>query len=179
MILYHGTTLEEAKQILETGYIKCRIKRTFEENPYCEGTTDGYVYLANELYIAYYYGNSKIIINESKNKNVCIFELNVSTELLCADLDELKMKTKNIFNQDTTVEESLRICGCVRCPNDLSVGSARYMIVPSTTNNKIPDNERMLCTEFSSLALNSGVYKEKESIIKEIACRYDWIKVQS
>lgn len=94
MILYHGTTLGEAKQILETGYIKCRIKRAFEDNPYFEGTTDGYVYLANELYLAYYYGNSKIIINECQNKNVCIFELNILDELLCADLDELKMKTK-------------------------------------------------------------------------------------
>lgn len=53
------------------------------------------------------------------------------------------------------------------------------MIIPGTTNNEIPDDERLLCSEFSSLALNSGAYKEKESIIKEIAYRYDWIKVQS
>lgn len=177
MILYHGTTAEEAKRILETGFIKHNITRTFESNPYFKGTTDGFVYLTNSLPLAFYYGNCKLIINECQDKNVYIFELCVPDELLCADLDELKEKTKCDFGEETTVEESLRICECVRCARDLSIVDANYVIIPGTTNYDIPDSERMYCCNLSGLALNHKSYEEKENVIKELTCRYRWNKV--
>ena len=44
MILYHGTTMDKAKEILDSKRLKCNIKRDFEETLYFSGTTDGYVY---------------------------------------------------------------------------------------------------------------------------------------
>lgn len=174
MILYHGTTLEQAEQIWKTGSIKCRIKRSFEANPYFEGTTDGFVYLTNKLCLAYYYGNSKIISCECKNKNVCIFKVDISDELLLADLDELKVKTRKMYSEETTIEDSLRICGCVRCAQDISILGAKYVIIPGTTNVEVSEEENRICRNFSSLALNHANEKAKVEILKNITDKYKW-----
>ena len=46
MILYHGTTAEKGKQIIENMYIKAYIKRNYiDYNDVIKNTTNGFVYL--------------------------------------------------------------------------------------------------------------------------------------
>ena len=98
MLLYHGTLLESGEKIIQEGKIRCQIKRSHEGyETIIEGTTDGFVYLTQNLYTAYYYGNILLLDQDDYNKKyVYIFKIEIPDDniLLEPDFDELKVRNK-------------------------------------------------------------------------------------
>ena len=174
MILYHGTIMDKAKEILDSKRLKCNIKRDFEETLYFSGTTDGYVYLTNQFHTAYYYGNIKTI-DDCNDKYVCIFKMDIPENVLQADLDELKVKTRKEFDNATTASFSLNECGCVRCPEDICIIGSQYIIIPSTFNYDVDVAERKECGMLSKLQTEDIL--EKNKIYKKIMAKYKWENV--
>lgn len=138
MILYHGTTQKRGEEILASEIIKCKTERDFEAAGSFNGTTDGYVYLTTDLSRALYYGNAKTIGNDY-DRLVYIFKIDIPEELLMADLDELFVVTRKEYPFDTSAVESIKICQCVRVPQDISIKNSKYTIMPSTKNSCYPE----------------------------------------
>ena len=66
MLLYHGTTYKRAKQIFEDRIIKKDCDRFFTEEDNGDGySTDGYVYLTNELTFALCFANCHHLVDKS------------------------------------------------------------------------------------------------------------------
>lgn len=72
MILYHGTKAEYGEMIVKSGILKNDVKRNYECNDYADlGTTNGYVYLTDKLYVAASYGNKNtfLFVDEGQKRD--------------------------------------------------------------------------------------------------------------
>lgn len=172
MVLFHGTTQKRGEEILRSGVIKCSTERDFKSIPNIEGSTDGYAYFTTDLSKALYYGNAKTIGNDC-DMLVYLFRLDIPYEMLCADLDELKVVTKKQYFSETTVEESLKICKCVRISQDISIIKASYTTIPSTKNYKISDELYELRRKLFDLNQRRNTNNDKEC--KKIEKSLNWI----
>ena len=75
-----------------------------------EGTTDGFVYLTQNLYTAYYYGNILLLDQDDYNKKyVYIFKIEIPDDniLLEPDFDELKVRNK-VYSKNIYMERMFR-----------------------------------------------------------------------
>lgn len=176
MVLYHGTTLEKGKQIINDGFIKANIERNYGG---CEdilpNTRDGFVYLTCNIQTAYYYGNINLTpVDDWDNKYVYIFKIDVDDKLLLPDYDEIKVKT-GITNKNMTVKDSIDLCGCVTVKADLSITDSKYIILPGTFNPKESDENVLLCRELSKLQLYGG---DVNSIIEKIQDKFIWNSIK-
>lgn len=173
MILYHGTPISNGMKILEENVIKSNIKRYHyrEIDINNTNTTDGYVYLTNDLSIAYYYGNIKTIGNEcaQEEKYVYVFEILVDDKKLEADKDQLTILKKD---SNITYKDSLYLCCCVRINEDVSVRNMRFLKLPGTTNKIEPERQievvRKLSDYARSKSKNPSKNKDQDSIEEEI-----------
>ena len=178
MILYHGTSLEKGKQIIEDGVIKANIKRNYigEIAP----TTDGYVYLTTNLHTAFYYGNITISgIDDYNKKYVCIFKIDVEEELLLPDFDEINVICRTPDKEvdtNTTFTKSIQLCGCVTVNRDINIQSSDYIILPGVANLKEDEDNVMLCRELSKLQLYGGNIQEVTDKVQE---RFKWKEVSN
>lgn len=173
MILYHGTTLQNAERILKDGIIKSKIERNYISGGlWCyKNTTDGYVYLTKNLYTAYYYGNINLIgIDNYKNKYVYVFKININDNILLPDYDEMSVKRK-CSNKNLSVKESLEICGCVTVSNDVNINNSKYMILPGTGHPLEHEDKLALCRKLSKLQTYGG---DVRGILSEIEEKFIW-----
>lgn len=91
--LYHATPLLKGKKILKSKRIKKKHRKiSWARFKIVQGTTNGYVYLTQNMCLAYYY--AAIQINYCKViTRMCIFEFEVDENYLEPDYDELKILT--------------------------------------------------------------------------------------
>lgn len=174
MILYHGTTLKNGREIISDGIIKSNIKRNYIDYGMIKNTTDGFVYLTKNLYTAYYYGNINLNgMTNYGNKYVYIFKINIDDNILLPDYDEIEVVTKKIY-ENVSAENSLKLCGCVTVKEDVSVRGMEYIILPATFNPLENEDILVLCRELSKLQLYGGNYSD---IIKMVQEKVQWIKI--
>lgn len=89
MILYHATTALRGKQILIDNCIKKDIDRFYTTEKNGDGSsTQGYVYLSNEITFSMYFANCHRYVD--KSDELYIFQIDIPDELIEADCDELR-----------------------------------------------------------------------------------------
>lgn len=89
MILYHGTTYKRAQQIFVDRIIKKDCERFFTEEENGDGySTDGYVYLTNEVTFALYFANCHHLVD--KSEVLVVFRIDVPDEQVLPDFDEMR-----------------------------------------------------------------------------------------
>ncbi len=89
MELYHGTTDRRSKKILLDGCIKKDVERYFTKDKNGDGyTTQGYVYLSNEVTFSLHFAICHNIID--KTKELYVFRVHIPDELVEPDYDELR-----------------------------------------------------------------------------------------
>jgi len=89
MILYHGTTETRALQIFQDRCIKKDVERYFTEESNGDGyTTQGFVYLTNEITFAVHFANCHNLSDRAKA--LYLFRIDVPDEMVEADYDELR-----------------------------------------------------------------------------------------
>lgn len=178
MILYHGTPLESGEKIIKEGKIQCQIQRSHEGyKNIIDGTTDGYVYLTQNLYTAYFYGNILLMGQDDWNKKyVYIFKVEIADDknLLEPDFDELKVRNKG-NSKNVTWKESLTLCGCVRIKQDISIKGLEYIKLPGVGNMHEDRLNVEICRKLSSIQIQNG--KMNKELEKEIETRWKWNKI--
>lgn len=89
MILYHATTALRGKKILSDGRIKKEVERYYTKEENGDGyTSQGYIYLSNEVTFAIYFANCHDIID--KTGELYVFRVEIPDNLLEPDNDELR-----------------------------------------------------------------------------------------
>jgi hypothetical protein len=117
VILYHGTTEDNAKSILEQGIIKATAVRLTHGNNPIMSTQRGYVYLTNKAYLGFYYS---MIGDSIPEKTLYVFKIELDGSALLADKQEIKtILAADYVERKYTVEESLKISSAVRIDSDL------------------------------------------------------------
>lgn len=107
MLLYHGTTGKRADQIFADRKISNDCDRFFTEEENGDGyTTQGYVYLTNEITYAVYFANSHTLVD--KSEELYLFRIYVSDELIEPDYDEMRY-------QDPTGRDRERYSSDMEC----------------------------------------------------------------
>lgn len=167
MNVYHGTSKQKFEQILKDRKIKKNIAREYED------TEDGYVYLATNVIVAYYYGN--IISMSEDTEDVYILKINIDKKQLKVDADEKSVVFSNKEMGEFTVENSINLLKTVRVDFDIPFDKydIEYTKI-SNTYNATP-KER----EFLQKMCNAQRQKNlmTEELIKEAEERYEWIKL--
>ena len=88
MVLYHGTSQYRAKLIFESGIIKKDAPRYFtKENNGANFSSNGFVYLSNEITWAYRF--AMLHGNVEEENYGYIFKIVIPDEMILADEDEL------------------------------------------------------------------------------------------
>lgn len=107
MILYHGTTANKGEKILSDGCIKKDVERYYTKEKSGNGySTQGYVYLSNEITFAIYFANCHNITD--KEKEIYIFKINIPDSMVEPDIDEMRC-------QEATKELIQSYGGNLRC----------------------------------------------------------------
>lgn len=89
MILYHGTTYKRAQQIFANRAIKKNCERFFIEEENGDGySTDGYVYLTNEVTLALYFAYCHHHVD--KSDSMIVFKIEIPDEMILPDYDEMR-----------------------------------------------------------------------------------------
>lgn len=89
MVLYHGTTYKRAQQIFQERAIKKNCERFFTEEENGDGySTDGYVYLTNEVTFALHFAYCHHRVD--KSDSMVVFKLEIPDEMILPDYDEMR-----------------------------------------------------------------------------------------
>ena len=143
MVLYHATTAKRAKKILESGIIKRNIDRFYTEELNGEGySTDGYVYLSNEITYAMHFANCHTLVD--KSESIYVFKMEIDDSWLEADYDEIRHESiskEELSRYNSDLEYTLMQFMACRVSNDLFLKelSAEYCIVPKNGKEKLID----------------------------------------
>lgn len=167
MNVYHGTSKQKFEQILKDRKIKKNIVREYED------TEDGYVYLATNVIVAYYYGN--IISMSEDTEDVYILKINIDKKQLKVDADEKSVVFSNKEMGEFTVENSINLLKTVRVDFDIPFDKydIEYTKISNTYNASPKERE------FLQKMCNAQRQKNlmTEELIKEAEERYEWIKL--
>lgn len=136
MYLYHGTKESYGKQIIKQGIIKANIKRNYDDN-FAESirTTDGFVYLSNNLSKAAYYGNKNCFIFATQDKEIeeyyYIFRIQINEKELLPDKDELRAY---YLPEESDLSTSLTNCMSTVVNRDICLKdyNSHYVKIPSS-----------------------------------------------
>lgn len=94
MELFHATTQIRGEQILKDRCIKKCVERYYSNENGSNGlTTQGYVYLTNEITFSIYFANCHNL--SEANENIYIFKIEVPDDLLQPDEDEIELQSPN------------------------------------------------------------------------------------
>lgn len=97
MKLYHATTQVRGEQILRDRCLKKDVSRYYSKENESNGpTTQGFVYLTNEITYSIYFANCHNL--SESNTNIYIFKVDVPDEFLEADEDEIEQHSPNNEN---------------------------------------------------------------------------------
>lgn len=167
MNVYHGTSKQKFEQILKDRKIKKNIVREYED------TEDGYVYLATNVIVAYYYGN--IISMSEDTEDVYILKINIDKKQLKVDADEKSVVFSNKEMGEFTVENSINLLKTVRV--DFDIPFDKYDIEYTKISNTYNASPKEI--EFLQKMCNAQTQKNlmTEELIKEAEERYEWIKL--
>lgn len=125
MKLYHGTTKNNAEQILKDNSIKINCPSVWDTFPEESHTTKGYIYLATDRFYAYKY--AQLLAQQNKEDFCCVFEINVDDSYLEVDMDELihvhEREYKKRGQKPWNLQQSLTISKAVRTKKELGIGT--------------------------------------------------------
>lgn len=173
MILYHATPIKNGLIILQDKKIKCNIERYHKTSRIVDGTTNGYVYLTQNLSLAYFFAAIKFgELKESKERYICIFKIEIGDTSLEPDYDELRIKKIPFTSNNLTYQQSLAACDCVRINKDISLIGMQYIILPSTMNKIENSADVFLCRELCNQKNNDMDNRSK--LEKEILKKWTW-----
>lgn len=171
MIVYHGTSKRNFEQILKDRKIKKDCEKEYED------TENGYVYLATNVIVAYYYGNIISIQGDTKDKrgDVYILKINIDKNKLKADLDEQRVVFGNKEMGEFTVDNSINLLKTVRIDLDIPFDKydIEYTKIPNTYDASPKEREflQKMCNAQRQKSLMT------EELIKEAEEKYEWIKL--
>ena len=140
MILYHGTTETRALQIISDRMIRTNAERFYTEEFNGNGfSTNGYVYLTNEITFSVYFANSHSGIENCPK--LFIFRFDIPKFLLEPDYDEIRhqgaIHSRERFHNDLSYSlhelKSCRVCFDI----SLDKYNAKYCIINKTIINQI------------------------------------------
>lgn len=98
MILYHGTTYKRAQSIFEDRVIKKDCERFFTEEENGDGySTDGYVYLSNEVTFALHFAYCHHLVD--KSEALVVFKIEIPDEIVLPDYDEMRHQDPTGINR--------------------------------------------------------------------------------
>lgn len=99
MILYHGTTYKRAQSIFKDKAIKKDSDRFFTEEENGDGySTNGYVYLTNEVTFALYFANCHHLAD--KSEALVVFRVNIPDGQVLPDYDEMRYQDPTGADRD-------------------------------------------------------------------------------
>ena len=99
MILYHGTTCKRAQKIFEDKTIKKDCTRFFTEEENGSGySTDGYIYLTNEITFALHFAYCHSLVD--KSDVLVVFRIDIPDELILPDYDEMRHQDPTGIDQE-------------------------------------------------------------------------------
>ena len=142
MILYHGTTEMRAKQIFDERMICCHSERFFTEESNGNGySTDGYVYLTNEITFAAFFANSHSLVD--KSSKLYIFRMSIPKSELEPDYDEMRYQDPTGFDREryeTDMDCSLLEFKACRVPFDIRFEkyALEYCVIDKNLMSDIP-----------------------------------------
>lgn len=136
MYLYHGTKESYGKQIINQGILKANIKRNYDKK-FAKSlrTTDGFVYLTNNLSKATYYGNKNCFIfathDQEVEENYYIFRIQIDEKELLPDRDELRAY---YLPEESDLDISLTKCMSAVVNRDICLKdyNSHYVKIPSS-----------------------------------------------
>lgn len=138
MTLYHGTKISRSQEIDRCKLISVSAESCYEfEKPF--SPTKGFVYLTSNPGLAAYYGNLFAVYGGEET--FCIYEVNIDSNELCIDDDELVMRYGVGPGHHFSLEEVMDITQTCRIDRDLIIGSdvTQQLILPSNlSRNRIP-----------------------------------------
>ena len=106
MIVYHGTSKKNGENILKTRKIMTNQNKNWTD------TTEGYVYLSNDIIKALSYGNKSC--STSHLENIFLFKVDVPYELLMPDKDEAYCKGIKVTETPQDLNLILEECKSTR-----------------------------------------------------------------
>lgn len=139
MILYHATTHIRGAQILRDKCLKKDVVRYYSEESGSNGpTTQGYIYLTNEITFSIYFANCHNLSEE--NQNIYIFRLDLPEEMLEPDEDEIKLQSPNNEHHfPSRLAWSLEELKSCRTPQDINISDypAHFSYLVGLESNEI------------------------------------------
>ncbi|NFQ35970.1 hypothetical protein [Clostridium sporogenes] len=151
MIMYHATSLSRGNKILKDGTIKKDSEKVYGEDSLMP-TTDGYVYLTNDLINAAYYGNKTAVLFD-KDDMFFIFRMDINIKDLEVDKDEIEYTIKQSPKYDDkfkdinnpTLDESLEyaLSARIRQNIDFSKNKVEYSKCISALSSDIKEKRRI------------------------------------
>ena len=140
MVLYHGTTEIRALKILTDRIVRTDVERFYTEEYNGNGfSSDGYVYLTNEITFSVYFANSHLGIDSSSK--LFLFRFDIPEILLEPDYDEIRyqgaIRSRERFHNDLSYSlhelKSCRVCFDI----SLDKYNAKYCVIDKTIINQI------------------------------------------
>lgn len=174
MVLFHGTTSKRAEDILSDRTIKKDCLRFFTKEENGEGySTDGYIYLSNEITYSLYFANCHSHVD--KSELLYVFRIDVPDELVLSDMDEMRYQDSTGCDRERYANDlncSLLEFKTCRIQSDISfdVFNVDYFIFDKTTFDNIADLFSNAGSDYKYV-LKHYTLKQKE-FIKSIK----WIK---
>ncbi|SNY70962.1 hypothetical protein [Pantoea sp. GL120224-02] len=139
MRLFHGTSFSASQGIVSKGKILHIIERTYDESSLLP-TTDGFVYLTDNIGYAIYVANKEAIFR--KEQFLSVFQAEVNENELLPDFDELEYVYR-VARKDAahfTYADSLnkaQSC-CIARSLNLSGDISKQLVLPSSINLSDP-----------------------------------------
>lgn len=123
MILYHGTTQKLAMEIFRDKVIKKDIKRHYTEEKSGNGySTQGYIYLTNEITFSVFFANCCNL--EDKADSLVLFKIDIPMEKIQPDYDEIRIQNspKHVHDRyEDDLDFSLREFKSCRVDFDIEI----------------------------------------------------------
>ncbi|WP_337021857.1 hypothetical protein [Pantoea anthophila] len=137
MRLYHGTSFSASQSIISSEKILHQIERTYDDSSLFP-TTNGLVYLTNNIGYAIYVANKEAIFR--REEFLSVFEVEVDENELLPDFDQLDYvcRIKREDTQNFTYSDSLekaQSC-CVARSLYLMSDIRKQLVLPSNMNMK-------------------------------------------
>lgn len=175
MILYHATTAIRGEKILSDGCIKKNIKQYYtKENNSSGYTTQGYIYLSNELTFAMHFANCHNIAD--KTEEVYIFRVEIPDNLIEPDYDELRYQRaseQEIANYGGDLNCSLFEYKSCRIPVDIDFNKYNcYYFIKKLSNIPPIDDLINNCGHNYNYVINNYTIIQREFIDS-----IEWLKL--
>lgn len=176
MKLFHGTPLSRHELILKDKFIKHRdVERQFNDSNCITPTTDGFIYLTNNLAYAVYHAHK--IAYQKREKYFVIYEIDVEETSLLPDIDNIKYEHFHLGLHPENISLSLSLEIGLSCAVnfDLAIPKEvkRHAILPTLiTENRTPKRHKHLDIVKSLIPSRIPEVKDVEVLAQNI----EWVQ---